>query len=191
MMAGSTVMQQSRVLGGAQLPQQRQSAARPAARNSTVRTVAMAKRKVNTFDEAWKKGFWGSGYFNEDSERAPPNLLKAVENKKLLSTAGKLKLLSRADSAGLNLAKLEQLKLLSTAEKLGLFSLAERVLTTDPGAISSASIPFFLAAVGSLVFIPQDTLLQSVAHWTAFAACFTGFATLFIGGFVVAAVQEE
>ncbi len=55
MMAGSTVMQQSRVLGGAQLPQQRQSAARPAARSSTVRTVAMAKRKVNTFDEAWKK----------------------------------------------------------------------------------------------------------------------------------------
>ncbi len=51
------------------------------------------------------QGFWGSGYFNEDSERAPPNLLKAVESKKLLSTAGKLKLLSRADSAGLNLAK--------------------------------------------------------------------------------------
>lgn len=44
--------------------------------------------------------------------------------------------------------QLEQLKLLSTAERLGLFSLAERVLTTDPGAISSASIPFFLAAVG-------------------------------------------
>lgn len=55
MMAGSTVMQQSRVLGGAQLPQQRPSAARPAGRSSAVRTVAMAKRKVNTFDEAWKK----------------------------------------------------------------------------------------------------------------------------------------
>lgn len=55
MMAGSTVMQQSRVLGGAQLPQQRPSAARPAGRSSSVRTVAMAKRKVNTFDEAWKK----------------------------------------------------------------------------------------------------------------------------------------
>lgn len=51
------------------------------------------------------QGFWGSGYFNEDSERAPPNLLKAVENKKLLSTAGKLKLLSSADKAGFNLAK--------------------------------------------------------------------------------------
>ena len=41
------------------------------------------------------------------------------------------------------------------------------------------------------MFIPQDTLLQSVAHWTAFAAFFTAFTTLFIGGFVVAAVQEE
>lgn len=47
------------------------------------------------------------------------------------------------------------------------------------------------AVAGSLVFIPQDNLLQSIAHWTAFAACFTGFATLFIGGFVVAAVQED
>jgi hypothetical protein len=55
MMTGSVVMQQSRVLGGAQLPQQRPSAARPAGRSSAVRTVAMAKRKVNTFDEAWKK----------------------------------------------------------------------------------------------------------------------------------------
>ena len=53
-----------------------------------------------------------------------------------------------SSSSGL---QLEQLKLLSTAEKLGLFSLAERVLTTDPGAISSASIPFFLAAVGELL----------------------------------------
>ena len=55
------------------------------------------------------QGFWGSGYFNEDSERAPPNLLKAVESKKLLSTAGKLKLLSGADKAGLNLAKVVEL----------------------------------------------------------------------------------
>ena len=54
------------------------------------------------------QGFWGSGYFNEDSERAPPNLLRAVENKKLLSTAGKLKLLSTADKAGFNLAKVGQ-----------------------------------------------------------------------------------
>lgn len=49
--------------------------------------------------------YWGTGYFNEDSERAPPNLLRAIENKKLLSTAGKLKLLSSADKAGFNLAK--------------------------------------------------------------------------------------
>lgn len=55
MMAGTSVMQQSRVLGGAQLPQQKASAARPVGRSTAVRTVAMAKRKVNTFDEGWKK----------------------------------------------------------------------------------------------------------------------------------------
>lgn len=54
-MAGTSVMQQSRVLGGAQLPQQKASAARPLGRSTAVRTVSMAKRKVNTFDEGWKK----------------------------------------------------------------------------------------------------------------------------------------
>ena len=41
------------------------------------------------------------------------------------------------------------MKLLSTAEKLGLLSLAEKALTSDPGAISSLSIVPFLAAVGA------------------------------------------
>lgn len=59
--------------------------------------------------------------------------------------------------------------------------------------ISSVSWTNWLCilAAGSLVFIPQDNLLQSIAHWTAFGAFFTGFAALFIGGFVVAAVQED
>lgn len=51
------------------------------------------------------QGYWGTGYFNEDAEKAPVNLLRSVESKKLLSTAGKLKLLSSADKAGFNLAK--------------------------------------------------------------------------------------
>lgn len=55
MMAGTGVMQQSRVLGGVSLPQQKASTARPVGRPAALSTVAMAKRKVNTFDEAWKK----------------------------------------------------------------------------------------------------------------------------------------
>ncbi len=51
------------------------------------------------------QGYWGTGYFNEDSEKAPVNLLRSIESKKLLSTAGKFKLLSSADKAGFNLAK--------------------------------------------------------------------------------------
>jgi hypothetical protein len=191
MMASTGVMHQSHTLGGSRLTQHRTRAARPAGRGCAVSPTAMSKRKVNTFDEAWKKGYWGTGYFNEDAEKAPVNLLRSIESKKLLSTAGKLKLLSSADKAGLNLAKLEELKLLSTAEKLGLFSLVERALTADPGAITSASIPFFIAAVGSLVFIPQDNLAEVVLHWGAFLTFFTGFLALFAGGFVVAAVQEE
>lgn len=64
--------------------------------------------------------------------------------------------------------QLEQLKLLSTAEKLGLFSLAEKVLTSDPGAISSASIPFFIAAIGRdlLTLLIQTIRNQPYAHIT-------------------------
>ncbi len=52
-----------------------------------------------------RQGFWGTGYFSEDQEKAPVNVLRSIESKKLLSTAGKLKLLSSADKAGFNLAK--------------------------------------------------------------------------------------
>ena len=45
--------------------------------------------------------------------------------------------------------QLEELKLLSKAESLGLLSLAERALTSDPGAVTSLSIPFLLASVGA------------------------------------------
>ena len=59
------------------------------------------------------------------------------------------------DVAAPSHAQVEELKLLSTAEKLGLLSLAERALTSDPGAISSLSILPFLGAVGAL---PQETM---------------------------------
>ena len=46
--------------------------------------------------------------------------------------------------------QMEELKLLSTAERLGLLSLAEKALTADPGAISSASILPLIAGVGKI-----------------------------------------
>lgn len=183
---------QMHTLRGSPVTLLRRSALQPAGRGTMApRTVAMSTRKVNTLDDSWKKGFWGTGYFSEDQEKAPVNVLRSIESKKLLSTAGKLKLLSSADKAGFNLAKLEELKLLSKAESLGLLSLAERALTSDPGAVTSLSIPFLLASVGALVFIPTDTLPASIAHWGASLIAFGGFVTLFAGGFVIAAIQEE
>ena len=44
--------------------------------------------------------------------------------------------------------QVEELKLLSTAERLGLLSFAEKVLTADPGAVTSASILPLIAGVG-------------------------------------------
>lgn len=190
-MAAAGLTQQLHSLGGSRLQQQRSRAARPAGRGLVVSPVSMAVRKVNTLDDAWKKGVGSIGYFSEDRERAPVNVLRSIESKKLLSTAGNLKLLSTADKAGFNLAKLEELKLLSTAEKLGLFSFAEKALTSDPGAVTSTSIPFFIAAIGSLVFIPSDTLPLAIVHWAAFLAFFTAFAVFFAGGFIIAAVQED
>lgn len=154
-------------------------------------TVAMATRKVNTVDDDWKKGFFTSGYLLEDRERAPVNTLKVLEKKKILSWAEGLGVLSAADKAGFNLAKVEELKLLSTAEKLGLLSLAEKALTSDPGAITSASLLPLVAGVGALVFIPQDNAAESVLRIVAAGSLFAGFATLFIGGQVIGSLQEE
>ena len=46
-------------------------------------------------------------------------------------------------------SQVEELKLLSTAEKLGLLSLAEKALTSDPGAITSASLLPLIAGAGA------------------------------------------
>ena len=45
--------------------------------------------------------------------------------------------------------QVEELKLLSTAEKLGLLSFAEKALTSEPGAVASAALLPFIAAVGA------------------------------------------
>jgi hypothetical protein len=178
-------------MGGARLRLSTGGRSSPRVWTRLPQTIAMANRKVNSLDDSWSKKFWGTGYFSEDQEKAPVNVLRSIENKKLLSTAGKLKLLSGADKAGFNLAKLEELKLLSTAERLGLLSLAEKVLSADPGVVSSASIPCLIAAVGALVFIPTDSLATTIAHWTAVIVASGAFVTLFAGGFVLAAIQEE
>lgn len=153
--------------------------------------MTMVQKKVNSYDETWKKGFFGTGLFLEDNEKPTVNIFKRVEQKKLLSNVEKLGLLSKAEKAGFTLSKIEKLGLLSTAERLGLLTLADELLVTDPGKVTSASIPFFLAAVGALVFIPQDNALEVALAYTLALLAGGAATTLFVGGFVLKGLQDE
>ena len=97
---------------------------------------------------------------------------------------------SKAEKAGLTLGKIEKLGLLSTAERLGLLTLAEDVLTSDPGRVTTASIPFILAGLASLVLIPHDSLVQSVASYGLGGTLLAAGGALFIGGFLVKGLQD-
>ncbi|KAI3429394.1 hypothetical protein D9Q98_005489 [Chlorella vulgaris] len=170
--------------------QQLQQQARHSAKHAK-RMTCLAVKKLNSYDEGWNKGMGTIGIFFEDREKSSVNIFKQVQNKKLLSTVEKSGLLSTAEKAGLSLSKIESMGLLSTAENLGLLTAAENLLTTDPGKISSASLPFFVAAIAALVFFPQDNGLETfLAYTLALGAGGIG-AGLFIGGFVVKGLQDE
>jgi hypothetical protein len=99
--------------------------------------------------------------------------------------------LSKLDKAGFTLSKIESAKLLSTAENLGLLSLAEDVLTGDPATLAAGALPFVVLAIASASLIPHDSGLAAALSYTL-AATFTGVAgAALVGGFVVAAIQEE
>lgn len=153
--------------------------------------VAGTWKKVNKVDEGWKKGFWGSGYFNEGNASPDNNYLKRIEAKKLLSSIEKSGLLSKADKAGLTLSRIEQSKLLSTAENLGLLAIIERLLVTDPGKVTALSIPFFLASAGILILFPHDNGALQALQYLLLALTVGVTVTFFAGGFVLATLQED
>lgn len=119
------------------------------------------------------------------------NIFERLEKKKVLSSVEKAGLLTLAEKSGLSLTKIEELGLLSTAEKLGLLSLAEKALTTDPGVVTSLSIPFLVAAIGALVVIPGDNIIESILRFGVAGAFGTGFLTFFAGGFLLSTLEEE
>ncbi|BDA47662.1 hypothetical protein COCOBI_10-5130 [Coccomyxa sp. Obi] len=163
----------------------------PARRPKRNVTVAGVSKKVNTYDDNWAKGFFGYGYFVEDKEMDAPNFLKTAERKKVLSNIESLGLLSAAEKAGLSLSKLESLKLFSTAERLGLLSTLERFLVSDPAAISSISLPLFVASLGAFILIPDDNVALAVAKYGVAAVLGGSALVFFAGGFLLAALQEE
>lgn len=150
-----------------------------------------ATKKVNSYDEDWKKGFFGTGLFLEDSEVSSKSAFKKIEEKKLLSTVEKAGLLSTLEKAGFTLSKIEKAGLLSTAERLGLLSLAEDVLTGNPATLASNALPFIVLSVLSASLIPHDNAVETFLSY-GLSLTFVGVATGFlVGGFVVAALQED
>ncbi|GMH41544.1 hypothetical protein BSKO_09454 [Bryopsis sp. KO-2023] len=148
-------------------------------------------KKLNTLDEGYKKTWFGQGYFKEDKEQASVNVYENIEKKGLLSSVEKAGLLTALEKNGLSLTKIEEMGLLSTAENLGVLSLAEKALQSDPGSVSSLAIPFIVASILALVYIPGDNLVESIVRYGAAGAFATGATALFAGGFALAYLQEE
>ncbi|KAG6551409.1 hypothetical protein Mapa_007055 [Marchantia paleacea] len=157
-----------------------------------LQVVAMAgKKKVNAYDDGWSKQWFGAGIFAENIEDEPVNIVKNLEKKKLLSQVEKAGLLSKAESAGLSLSSIEKMGLLSKAEDLGLLTLAENFATASPATLASLALPLFVAAIGAIVFIPDDTTALVVAQNVLAALFLAGAGGLFIGSIVLSGLQEE
>eukprot|EP00963_Diacronema_lutheri_P012500 scaffold1771_cov343-Pavlova_lutheri.AAC.30 len=162
-----------------------------AVRGTPGRVMASGSKKVVTYDDGWKKQFFGTGIFLEDDESKSVDVLERVQKKKLLSSVEKSGLLSLAEKSGLTLSKIEKLGLLSTAERLGLLSLLENAATTDPAVISSLSLPFLVLTVLGATLIPDDNTVEVVLKTLFCGVSFGTFGALFLGGFVVAGLQED
>jgi hypothetical protein len=115
---------------------------------------------------------------------AVKNLLKDVESSGLLTQVAQSGLLSKAQEAGLTLSKLEPLVALAAENKEililveaatpevlpllpklvdlapGALPLLATAITIPPSVISAVGLASLVAAVGAVVVIPDDTVLQ-------------------------------
>ena len=168
----------------------RRSAPAPRRGESTLVRV-VPNKKALSFDESWKKGFWGTGLFVEGKETRGKNYLESIERKGVLSFVEKAGLLSQAEKAGVTLSAIEKAGLLSTAERLGLLEAAENALVTDPGKITALSIAPLVATLGVLALFPDDNAVMALLKYSVAAVTGGAFLALFAGGYVVAALQSE
>ncbi|RWR95153.1 hypothetical protein CKAN_02448100 [Cinnamomum micranthum f. kanehirae] len=154
--------------------------------------LAMApKKKVNKYDNTWKKQWFGAGIFFEGSEEVNVDVFKKLEKKRVLSNVEKAGLLSKAEEFGLTLSSIEKLGFFSKAEELGLLSLLERTASFSPSVLASVSLPLFVAAIAAVVLIPDDSAAL-VALKAALAAAFgIGAAGLIVGSVVLDGLQES
>ncbi|KAL4633787.1 uncharacterized protein LOC142630293 [Castanea sativa] len=161
----------------------------PARKSLTV--VAMApKKKVNKYDDNWKKEWFGQGIFYEGSEEVEVDVFKKLEKRKVLSNVEKSGLLSKAEELGLTLSSIEKLGVFSKAEELGLLSLLEKAASFSPSALASAALPILVAAVAVIVLIPDDSVGLVVVQAVLAGALGVGATGLIVGSVVLDGLQE-
>ena len=107
------------------------------------------KKKVNKYNDKWKKEWFGAGIFYEGSEEVEVDVFKKIEKRKVLSNVEKAGLLSKAEDLGFTLSSIEKLGVFSKAEELGLLSLLDRAASFSPSVLASAAIPAFVAAIAA------------------------------------------
>ncbi|KAK3440114.1 hypothetical protein EUGRSUZ_B00425 [Eucalyptus grandis] len=169
----------------------RRSAASASPARKALTIVAMApKKKVNKYDEGWKKDWYGPGIFFEGSEEVDVDVFKKLEKRKVLSNVEKAGLLSKAEDLGLTLSSIEKLGVFSKAEELGLLSLLERAAAASPSALASASLPILVAALAAVVLIPDDSAGLVAVQAVVAGGLLVGAAGLIVGSVVIGGLQE-
>ncbi|XP_051116678.1 uncharacterized protein LOC127241593 [Andrographis paniculata] len=157
------------------------------------RSLAMAalpKKKVNRYDSNWKKQWFGPGIFYEGAEDQEVDVFKTLEKRKVLSTVEKAGLLTKAEELGVTLSAIEKLGLLSKAEDLGLLSLLESAAGSSPSLLASAALPVLVAAIVTVVVIPDDSVALVAAQALIAGVLAAGAAGLFVGSIVLGGLQE-
>ncbi|XP_059641409.1 uncharacterized protein LOC132283479 [Cornus florida] len=155
------------------------------------RFLAMApKKKVNKLDDNWNKQWFGAGIFYEGSEDVEVDVFKKLEKRKVLSNVEKAGLLSKAEQLGFTLSSIEKLGVFSKAEELGLLSLLEKAASFSPSALASASLPILVAAILTIVLIPDDSTSLVVVQAVIAAALGVGAVGLLVGSVVLDGLQE-
>lgn len=146
--------------------------------------------KVNKYNDNWKKEWFGAGIFYEGSEEVKVDVFKKLEKRKVLSNVEKAGLLSKAEEFGVTLSSIEKLGLFSKAEELGLLSLLETLAAVSPSVLASAALPTLVAAVATLVLIPDDSASLVVVQSVVAAALGVGAVGLFAASVVLGGLQE-
>jgi hypothetical protein len=137
------------------------------------------------------------------------DLLEKVESSGLLSKVAKSGLLSKAQKAGLTLSKLEPLlalaaenkdililveaatpELLPLLPKLvdlapGVLPLAAQLISVPPGVLFGLGLASLGGAVGAVVVIPDDTILEVAAQTAAFGVLGAAGAASLVGSAIV------